>query len=170
MNPNVELGNELCGFENHGWLNRIIASARKFSLTRSLTVNVRAMLALIQDIPGPNILYLPTLPAVPTGTLGTVAKADVSNHKLPVLMPCRTSTLSLTWFAVWFVFGVLRLPQLQLTVNGLPVRRVMMPAVCHPPRIFELMPLFAKRALLPNGRRHTRLWTYWSVRSKSDFA
>src|SRR5215471_2729650 len=149
MNPNVELVNELCGFENHGWLNRFSASARKFSLTRSLTVNVRAMLALIQDMPGPTIPFLPTLPAVPTGTLGTVAKAEVSNHKLPVLMPCRTSTVSLSWFAVWLVFGVLRLPQLQLTVNGLPVRSVMMPAVCHPPRIFELTPEVAKFLPLP---------------------
>src|SRR5262245_38171260 len=87
--PNVELVNEVLGFENCGVLVKLNASARTSMRVCSLIRIVLPTLPFSPYVPGPLMMFRPV---VPKRLLGGCTKLDVSNHGLPRLIPWRIFT------------------------------------------------------------------------------
>jgi len=136
------------GLLKAGVLVRLKTSVRNWSMNRSVILKLRKRLASRLKTPGPRIVLRPRVPYL---TAVTGAKAIGSNQEAPRPTPPRILTLEATRSAVWVLPGALSEVAAEVTVNGVPLSRDIMPLSCQPPANHEAGPLVAQRFPAPNG-------------------
>src|SRR5215472_1388723 len=139
-NPNVESPRLTSGLLKFGVFVALYQSVRNARLNLSVKRMLRKRAASRLKNPGPDSIYLPTLPNVgePNRSVGS-ANADVSNHGT-VFTPYSFEN-GPTSSGDWLLPGVFKGAHVQPKFNGEPLTRVQTPLICHPPKIALSGPL-----------------------------
>src|SRR5262249_45428014 len=172
FSPKLLLSRLPFGLPHCGVLVKLKASARNCRLNLSVIRNCRKRPKSHCDRNGPRRVFRPRAPKrarlFGSASEPTARKASTSKYFCPAPLFPKSARLGLIWSAVWLLPGAFNVVPDEVTLKGVPLKKLRMLLACQPPTIDERTPRSLRnRWPLPNGNSMILVICRLCGRSKS---